>query len=150
MADININYEHVLGDLQRRRGELDSAIAAIERILGQRSGGSGVQEGAQPPIGAGGPIRSDTFLGMSIPKAIQKYLEIMKRPCTVAEIAKGIEDGGFTSQAKNFYANVSTAMRRLDKRGIVVQMPGTKQWGMAAWYPGQPKRDAENPAEGNE
>lgn len=43
------------------------------------------------------------------------------------------------SQAKNFYANVSTAIRRLDERGEVVQLPDTKQWGLSDWYPGRPR-----------
>ncbi len=139
--DVNINYENVLEDLRRRREELDTAIAAIERILGQGSSSLGEAGGARPARGPAGQIRSDEFFGLTIPAAIKRYLEIMKRPQLVTEIANGIQEGGFITQAKNFYANVSTALRRLDDRGEVVQLPDTKQWGLATWYPSKPKRN---------
>ena len=141
MEDAKINYAHVLRDLRRRRRELGSAIAAIERIVGQNPGGSGEAERPRLATAHGGQICSDAFFGLSVPDAIQKYLEVMKRPCTVSEIAKGIEAGGLTHQAKNFYANVSTALRRLKDRGVVAKLPGNK-WGLAAWYPGMPKPGA--------
>ena len=137
----NINYESVLGDLKRRRQELDAAIAAIERIVGQGSGGGGKEGVGRSAYTPTGQIRPDEFFGMTIPAAIKKYLEIMKRPRTATDIAKGIKDGGLISQAKNFYANVATALRRMDERGRVVQIPDTKQWGLAAWYPSKPRRN---------
>lgn len=141
MDDVNINYSNVLADLKRRRQELDGAIAAIQRILGQTTSAGHGEEHDTRPAAPAGQIRSDEFFGLSVPAAIRKYLEIMKRPRTAAEIVKGIQDGGFITQAKNFYASVSTSLRRLDGRGVVVQLPDTKQWGLAAWYPPQPKRN---------
>lgn len=141
MSDANNMYQAVLDDLLARRKELDSAIAAIERIAGLESSG----DGASVRIGARGveqAIRSDEFFGMSVPDAIKKYLDIRKRPQSPSEITKGLKDGGFVTRAKDFSLSVATTLRRLKKRGEVVHLSEKRQWGLAAWYPGTPKRQA--------
>ena len=89
-----------------------------------------------------GHIRSDEFFGMTMPAAVRKFLEIKKAPHTVADITKGIEEGGYTTTAKSLYALVSTAIRRMSKKGEAVQLSG-KKWGLAVWYPTQPKPSME-------
>ena len=133
------DYKALLDDLRLCRQKIDMAIAAIEDIMGQPSGESPV-EGRQPSsTGQTGEIRSDAFFQMTLGDAVKKYLGIMKRPRKAAQIAKALEDGGVMSQAKNFYANVSTALRRLKEAGDVVQIPDTKAWAMARWYATRPK-----------
>jgi hypothetical protein len=80
-----------------------------------------------------GPLRADTFFGLSIPDAIKKYLAIMKRPQSPRAIADALQEGGVLSQATNFYLNVVTALKRLREAGVVVK---TKEgWGLSVWYP---------------
>ena len=134
----NIKYVSVLEDLKRRRQELDAAISAITRILGQVA-----EEEALPSVAPTGQIRSDAFFGMTVPAAVQKYLEIMKEPQAATEITNGVKKGGFITQAKNFYAAISTSLRRLEKRNVVVQLPDTKQWGLASWYPPATRKQME-------
>jgi hypothetical protein len=86
-----IDYAAVLADLERKRDELDRAIAAIRPFAGQ---GGGSPEGGAP--GGGGPnssgrgeapreLRSDTFFNMKAPEAVRTYLAHAKRPQTVRE-----------------------------------------------------------------
>ncbi len=90
-----------------------------------------------------GPLRSDTFFRLSVPDAIKKYLAMAKRPQSPKEIAVALKQGGVLSQAAHFYANVTTALKRLKDSGDVVN---TKEgWGLAAWYPNKPKADVPAP-----
>lgn len=135
----DLDYKAVLDDLRERRQKIDMAIDAIEDIMGHTSGESPVEGRRSAPTGGSGEIRSDAFFQMTLGDAVKKYLGIIKRPRKAAQIAKALEDGGVMSQAKNFYANVSTALRRLKEAGDVVQIPDTKEWAMARWYPTRPK-----------
>lgn len=86
-----------------------------------------------------GPLRSDTFFRLSIPEAIKKYLAIVKRPQPPKAIAEALKQGGVLSQASHFYANVTTALKRLRDSGDVVN---TKEgWGLAAWYPNKARTE---------
>jgi hypothetical protein len=92
---------------------------------------------------ASGPIRSDTFFRLSIPEAVQKYLRMAKRPQSPKDIAAALKRGGVLSQATHFYANVTTALKRLQDAEKVVN---TKEgWGLAEWYPNKPRGDAARP-----
>ncbi|MEX2138228.1 MAG: hypothetical protein WD894_03150 [Pirellulales bacterium] len=52
-----------------------------------------------------------------------------KRPHSPKEIAAALKQGGVLSQAKHFYANVTTALKRLSDAEEVVN---TKEgWGLA-------------------
>lgn len=91
-----------------------------------------------------GPLRSDTFFRLSIPEAIKKYLAMAKRPQSPKDIAAALKQGGVLTQASHFYANVTTALKRLRASGDVVN---TKEgWGLAVWYPNKAKQnDAPKP-----
>jgi hypothetical protein len=80
-----------------------------------------------------GPLRADTFFGLSIPEAIKKYLAIAKRPQSPKAIGDALKQGGVLSQAADFYANVSTSLARLNAAGEVVNT--REGWGLSAWYP---------------
>lgn len=137
-----VNYKAVLADLRIKRKKLDEPIAGLEIFSGGESPASAGAESTQRVTGSaagGGDIRPDTFFGMKTPDAVKRYLEIKKRPQKAANIAKGLEAGGFMSQAKNFYANVASVLRRLEDAGEVVRIGDTKKWAMAAWYPNRPK-----------
>ena len=142
----NENYKAVLADLRAKREKLDQLIAGLEVFSGEVGddppGVGAVTTGVAP---AGG-VKTDTFFGMKTPGAVKKYLEIKKRPEKAADIAKALEAGGFMSHAKNFYANVSTVLRRLEETGEAVRIGDTKKWAMASWYPNRPKANNSTPA----
>ena len=122
--------EELLAELRRRLGTL----------LGEGLAGTGpvVLNGATGREGtAPGQIRSDEFFRLSNPEAIRKFLAIMKRPQSPRAIVEGLKAGGVLSNAKNFYANIWTELKRASERGEIVNTPSG--WALAEWYPNKPK-----------
>lgn len=144
-----IDYTAVLADLERKRDELDRAIAAIRQFTGQ---GGGSPDGGAPGGGgnAGGgrgegrELRSDAFFNMKAPEAVRAYLGHVKRPQTVREMVEALKAGGFISRAKDLYNNLYTAILRMEESGAVVKVHD--KWGLADWYPARPKPKAKGEA----
>ena len=140
-----IDYGPIIAELERKRDELTRTIEVLRAIAGMptlpggpTSGGGGLGGGAS--VGDRTPeLRSDAFFGMKAPEAIKAYLNIVKQPKTVREIADGLEQGGFLTSAKAFYNNLYTALVRMQRDGEVVQLP-QKRWGLADWYPARAKQ----------
>lgn len=124
----------VLRTSLRQRLGMDPDGDAPSGLLPVAAAGAGASRNAQASAPAHvGPLRSDTFFRLSIPDAIKKYLGIAKRPMGPKAIADALKQGGVLSQASHFYANVTTALKRLRDQGEVVN---TKEgWGLAEWYP---------------
>lgn len=140
-----IDYRAVLADLEKKREDLDAAIAVIRVLLGEEttegtargSGGSGRGDSAPDLKGA--------FLGMSIAEAAKQYLAMVKMAQTAPQIAKALEAGGIFSDSKNFPGTVYATLRRIESStGVVKQIQGSK-WGLSEWRPGQPKTKEETP-----
>jgi hypothetical protein len=126
-----IDYEQVLADLKARRVQLDSAIAAIEQMIG------GITS-AVPGVKAIEPvdIADDAFHGMSIADATKKYLGIVRRKKSTKEIMEALENGGLPSSA---YNTVYAVLRRREEQvGDIVKVGS--DWGLAEWYPGRARR----------
>ena len=143
METPSIDYQAVLADLEKKRDDLDKAIAGIRLLIGlPQASNNGAQ--AEPPAGSGsmGPpaprgssdqnIPSDAFFGMSIPAAAQKFLSIRKKPATSPEIAQALEAGGYNHQSSNLANTLNTALTRNPDMFAKVKR-GT--WGLRSWYP---------------
>lgn len=135
-----------LAQLEAERAELDVTIGRIRRFLMLPDDGNSLPLGATPaPLTAGrdttitGRVRADEFFRLSQRDAIIKYLSIMKQPQNPMSIVKGLQAGGVLSQAKNFYANVNTELKRMKARDIVVNT--ASGWGLAEWYPQRSKQN---------
>jgi hypothetical protein len=144
----------LLTELEAERAELDATIALLRRRLGFVSNGdgantSGAAVGPSGNVGRDMPVtgrvRSDEFFRLSIADAIAKYLGIMKQPQNPMAIVNGLKSGGVLTNAKNFYANVNTELKRMRGRGMIVNTPSG--WGLSEWYPQKPKgNDAQTPS----
>jgi len=139
----------LLAQLEAERAELDLTIGRIRRFLMLPEGGG--NGGATPLPGANsltanvgrdtaitGRVRQDEFFRLSISSAIVKYLSIMKQPQNPTNIVSGLKAGGVLTNAKNFYTNVNTELKRMRARDLVVNTPSG--WGLAEWYPQKPKQ----------
>lgn len=136
-----------LAELEKEHEARALVIASIRQRLGldpsgpivtslPAAGGGTLRTGSDVQ---GGPLRSDTFFRLSIPEAIKKFLNIAKRPQTPKDIAAALKQGGVLTQSSHFYANVTTALKRLRDAGDVVN---TKEgWGLSEWYPNKPKAE---------
>jgi hypothetical protein len=134
MASEGIDYAAVLADLEAKKTVIDAMIANTRQLLNL-----GVEQGATPAGGAPAEktptvVRTDTFFRMTMPDAIVKYLEIAKRPQTLSEITKALEDGGLPTTASNVMNIVGSRLSRLKSMGKVCQ-PSTGKWGLSEWYP---------------
>lgn len=139
----------LLADLEAERAELDVTIAHLRRRAGFAPGNEGSAapstNGGSRDMNAGrdtavivGRVRPDEFFRLSIADAITKYLGIMKQPQNPMAVVNGLKAGGVLTNAKNFYANVNTELKRMRARDLVVNTPSG--WGLADWYPSKPKQ----------
>lgn len=138
MAD-TIDYKAVLEDLKSRKAALEQAIVAVEAILGTGALGEvGVSNGAAKGIEA------DTFIGMNILQAAERYLQMTGRPAkTTDQIAAALNQGGLNVSA----GSVSTILRRSDNGESPVTRVGRALWGLASWYPNRPRRSRQGEEE---
>ncbi len=119
------NYQAVLDDLKARRAQLDSAIAAIEAIMGLASTSTTT---SAPSSGALAP---DAFFSMSIPDATKKLLTMMKRRLSTNDIMRYLKQGGLPEPAYNtLYA---VLRRRQSQVGDIINVNG--EWGLKEWTP---------------
>jgi hypothetical protein len=138
------HYAAVLADLEERKAQIESAIAAIKMIAAQ--GG-----GASPDSGGSTAVGPSAFLSMSIPDAAKKYLGSVKQKKSTQEIIDALTAGGLPPSKYTTVYNILT--RRQRQFGDIVNMKG--DWGLAEWYPNhrfktpkeEPEKDEE---EGNE
>jgi len=132
---VPINYAAVLADLQAKRIQLDSAIAAIKVLMEQ----TGVMAATAPPVPriAGlSQVPPRVFVGLSISNAVRQLLEMMQRRMTVREIMQGLQAGGLKpSKYRNVYAILR--QRESDKADVIKV---DAKWGLAEWNPELPPR----------
>ena len=138
MADQSTELGGYLSKLLEQRARLDIIIADVQRELGLSEGEVQAPSVSTVPLSQGGRepvqrgrIRPDEFFGMSIPEAVKKYLAIMKQPQSPKAMVDGLKSGGLLTNAKNFYPNVTTALKRLRVAEQVVLTPNG--WGLAIW-----------------
>ena len=130
-----INYAAVLADMQAKRAQLDSAIAAIKVLMEQ----TGVMAATAPPVPRIAEISQvppHAFVGLSVSAAVRQLLEMMQRRLSVREIMRGLQAGGLKpSKYRNVYAILR--QRESDKADIIKV---DRQWGLAEWNPEFPPR----------
>jgi hypothetical protein len=137
-----IDYQAVLADLEAKKGELDQAIAAIKRIVGDP--GLSLPAGSVKHPSHGATLTPTAFFGMSVAEGAKKYLSIVKEPKTTPDIATALQDHGMKTVSKNFTVTVYSGLdRRRIEVGDIVR-PKRGLWGLAEWYPGMRKERKEN------
>lgn len=132
MASGNINYSGVLADLEARKAELESAIAAVKAILA--AGGGGVGSGGTGGVHDPDNIPVGSFLRLTIVEAAKKLLDMTKVKLSVPQIAKALERGGLPPAKPNtIYA---VLRRRESEVGDLIRFGD--EWALAEWYPNNP------------
>jgi hypothetical protein len=124
------DYQAVLADLKKRRGDLDAAILAVEGIIASL----GLSTTSTKIRSAEG-VPTDAFLSLTIPEAAIKYLGLVRSAQSVAQIWEALKRGGLPHTK---YAAVYNALtRREDQVGDIAKLPDSN-WGLAEWYPRTP------------
>jgi hypothetical protein len=130
-----INYAAVLADMEAKRAQLDSAIAAI-RVLMEQTGVMAATAPPLPRIAEISQVPPHAFVGLSISAAVRRLLEMMQRRMSIREIMRGLQAGGLKpSKYRNVYAILR--QRESDKADIIKV---DRQWGLAEWNPEIPPR----------
>jgi hypothetical protein len=132
---VPINYAAVLADLEAKRVEIDSAIAAIKVLLKQ-TGIMAVTAPRLPRISSLSEVPPNAFVGLSISRSVRRLLEMVQRRLSVKEIQQGLEAGGLKPNA---YRNVYSILRgREAYQADIIKVD--RRWGLAEWNPEIPPR----------
>lgn len=130
-----INYAAVLADMEAKRAQLDSAIAAI-RVLMEQTGVMAATAQPLPRIASLSQVPPRAFVGLSISAAVRRLLEMMHRRMSIREIMQGLQAGGLKpSKYRNVYAILR--QRESDKADVIKV---DRKWGLAEWNPEIPPR----------
>jgi len=133
MAETN-GIQAAIEALKAKRDKIDAAIAALQEVQNAVGdiGGLAAGSGSKDPT-----IEADTFIGLNINQAAEKYLTMTGRPAKSTEqIADALNKGGL----KVSLGSVSTILRRSDNGESPVIRVGRSLWGLASWYPNRPRR----------
>jgi HB1, ASXL, restriction endonuclease HTH domain len=141
-------YAAVIADLKRKREKIDRAIKALEELSGGASSEAGVTA-----LGADNTAPTEgVFLGMSIPDATKKLLQMRKKALGNNEIVRELEAGGLVLTSGNKTNTVGSVLNRRSKQvGDIVSISrGT--WGLKEWYPNRrfDKKGVDENSNGNE
>lgn len=131
-------YAVVLADLRAKRDQIDSAIAALERLRGGNVGshaGDPAVSASGPVAPSGGVLDAGAFLGMTIPDAAVSALRSKRRTMGNAEMVKVLREGGLVMNSADPINTVGSVLtRRFDKVGDIVRVD-RGVWGLKEWYP---------------
>src|SRR5260370_34640566 len=118
-----INYKAVLVDLEAKKTQIESAIAAIKMIA--------AQGGTFTPGSDGNKLGPSAFLKMSIPDATKKLLETTKQKHSTQAVIDALVAGGLP---KSKYTTVYSILRRRARAvGGLLNLQG--DWALTEWYP---------------
>jgi hypothetical protein len=135
-----VNYEALLADLEAKKARIEALIAGIREFMGA-SPSSGLE--AAPPVPNASPVvkqekpsaaiatAPDTFFRMTLPDAIKKYLNTVKRKQSVPQITVGLEAGGFPHRSRDFRGTVRTTLKRGEPH--IFQRFSRGEWGLTEW-----------------
>jgi hypothetical protein len=129
-----VDYKAVLENLRARKAAIEQAIAALEPFVAELSESGVIIGVATKPSKT---VEADTFIGLNIVQASEKYLQMAGRPARpLEEIANALNEGGLQVTQ----ASVSTILRRSERNDSPVVRIGRGLWGLASWYPNRPRR----------
>jgi DNA-directed RNA polymerase delta subunit len=131
MTTGNVNYNAVLADLESRKAQIESAIAAVKAILAALGGSL---DGANGGVISPEDIPRGAFLRLSIADATKKYLDMVKTKQSVPQITQALERGGLPPAKTN---TVYAVLRRRENDiGDIIRLGD--EWALAEWYPNNP------------
>jgi hypothetical protein len=124
-GELEINYEMVLRDLLDKRTRVDQAIESVRDLIGEA--------GRRRNLGQPAVVKfpNDTFEGMPIRVAGEKYLQLVGKPQTTAEIADALHKGGLRSRSRNL---VNATYTGLTRNEAIVRV-GRGLWALREWEP---------------
>ena len=126
----SVNYQIVLADLKGRRDRLNTAIGAVEQIIGEVAR---QDQGSQTDTPTTPGPSSRAYRNKTIGDSIVLYLELVGKPKPPTDIVKALRDGGIASKSKSLYRTIYSTLKQRAKHdnGDIVKV-GT-EWGLKKW-----------------
>lgn len=134
--------------------DIDGMIAALEmKIAAMQDAVASLRKAKDALVGAGsmplsrvlGPeeIQPDSFVGMTIADAAEKYLKMVGRPPrSTQDIVDALTRGGLQRVSP---ASVATILTRVNNNEGPVVRVQKGLWGLAEWYPKRPPKVRRTP-----
>jgi hypothetical protein len=139
MSQNSVNYKCVLDDLRAKKIKLETAISAIEEMLGESSVGENVSQPERHSKAQSATAATSYFYSRStIADAAIHVLQTAGTPQDTPTIVTALRQGGIKSKSKSLYRTVFNAMNTKVDKGIVTKTNG--KWGLAEW-----QQQQENP-----
>jgi hypothetical protein len=133
MPDDMTDLDAMIEAFEAKIASMQEAVAALRKAK-DALGGAGVAVGARGET----EIGSDTFTGMTIAEAAEKYLRIVGRPARTTEtITKALVRGGLSRVSPESVASI--LVREHNNEGPVVRVQ-KGVFGLASWYPRRPPK----------
>jgi hypothetical protein len=123
-----IDYIAVRDDLKKRIETLQAGLAAVEAIIAAGA----ISTSGSPRVSGSQDIPEDAFLGMTLGDAAVKYLGMVRKMQTTAQIAEGVKQGGLPHAKANA---VYTALTRREEKIGDVRVDENNLWGLTEWHP---------------
>jgi hypothetical protein len=127
-----MDLDAMIQDFETKIAAMQEAVASLKKA---RDAISGLTTGGP---GRNAEIGPDTFTGMSIEKAGEKFLRLVGRPArTTQEIVDGLLRGGLPRVSPESVATIFIRSHNSDGAVVRVQKG---LWGLADWYPKRPPK----------
>lgn len=143
MPDDMTDLDAMIEAFEAKIVSLQEAVAALRKAK-EALGGAGGIGGARSE----GEVGSDTFTGMTIAEAAEKYLRIVGRPArTTDNIAEALARGGLRKVSPASVASILVREHNSDGQVVRVQKG---VFGLASWYPRRPPKTKGAKANGDD
>lgn len=133
MPDELTDIDALIASFEAKIASMQEAVAALRKAKDALGGAaSGAPRIAETEIG------HDTFTGMTIAEAAEKYLRMVGRPARTTEnIVEGLARGGLGKVSPASVASI--LVREHNSDGPVVRVK-KGVFGLAEWYPRRPPK----------
>ena len=136
--ELKQHYLAVLEQAERERAELDTFIAMCRKKLNMPIESTPLNKPWAPVFGSDEEdepkqesLDSDSFLGLTIPDAAKKYLAMIKKKQTAAQISQALISGGVDSTKTTITSILAREDGKMDSTVVRV---GRGEYGLTEWY----------------
>lgn len=134
------DYAAVLADLRTRRAQLDTAIQALEAVVGLPAGAARSPAPKAPPPDSEAVPKS--FVGLSVLDAAKSHLQRTGHSLRTTEILSGLQRGGVALTGKSPINSLGAILNSNLKKGVGIVRERRGVWGLATWH--APRSEALN------
>ncbi len=134
------DYAAVLADLRTRRAQLDTAIQALEAVVGVPTGAARSPAPKAPLPDT--KVATKSFVGLSVLDAAKSHLQRTGHSLRTTEILSGLQQGGVALTGKSPINSLGAILNSNLKKGAGIVRERRGVWALATWH--APRSEATN------